>query len=302
MAHPSTTYVRYLIVKALSDGELDANTEEDYDRQVRKLVVGVNRTLRQFNLVRISDNEFVHLLDNSEIPESFQFRNKRHSASAKFMAASGLTEAWNFSDGFRLSLELLHQPKTADIVKLLLVGGLKDDEISRKIGEKSDLDVPTDGVSMYRKYFWNAKSVSEQEWEHLLAHHPHQSRVMASFNGGRTAALFHSGFDPEIDEKGAIKDVYRILHFRAKSTMHLPDNKETAEILARLAKEMVAIHQALYGEGSELEEVLKKFKMFKMGLKESGVKSINEIAPNGNYSGSGSFLSLTGKGSDNADA
>jgi hypothetical protein len=74
---------------------------------------------------------------------------------------------------------------------------------------------------------------------------------------------------------------------RVEATRLLPDNKDTVRMLATLSKELVGVHNALYGEGAGVEDMMKELQRFIMERNAPNVVPITKLAPKGNFSGSG---------------
>jgi hypothetical protein len=279
MGHPSTNYVRYLVVRGAAEGDLrDADSTLAYYNEVVD-------TLTYYNLPPIGDRSFERLIWELRVPLGLQVNNLRHKKTQEYMKQEGLYDIWNPTPKQKEVFNLLRRPLAMDTIKVLLMGHIFPDEISGRVARKHRLEVSEEAVAMFAHYFWDVEFVSQLDWKSLLQGHPLKDHMMAALNGSPEQARYRAGFTPAIDGERTLKDAHMAIHFRIEATRNMPDSPDTASVLARLAKELVNIHQSIYGEGAGLEEILRKFKAFKMETKDPEVREIMDLAPSGNYSG-----------------
>jgi hypothetical protein len=271
MGHPSTNYARYLIVRGAAEGDLS------YDEIVD--------TLTYYNLPGMAEIRFKRLEAELKVPNDLQVNNLRHKKTERYMQAEGLYDIWNPTAPQKEVFDLLRRPLAMDTIKILLMGHIVPEEIVARVAARHRLELSEDAIGMFSYFFWDVEAVGQLEWKGYLTGHPLKDHMMAALNGSPDQARYRAGFSPAIDGERTLKDAHMAIHFRIEATRNMADNADTAGVIARLSKELVAIHQAIYGEGAGLEEILRKFKAFKMETVEPDAKPIMELAPSGNYSG-----------------
>jgi len=288
MGHPSTNYVRYLIIRGSAEFDLvgDNAARVAYFNEVVD-------TLIYYNLPALGEVRFDRMVQELNVPQGLQVNNPRHPRTQRFMEEAGVSDIWNPSPAQKETLGLLRRPLAMDTIKILLMGHLTPEEVAARVSLKHRMDVSEDAIRLFAYYFWDVEAVSHIEWKNFLQGHPLKDHMMAALNGSPDQARYRAGFSPVIDGEQTLKDAHMAIHFRIEATRNMPDTTDTAAVIARLAKELVAIHQAIYGEGAGLEEILRKFKAFKMETTDPEVRAITDLAPSGNYSGAS--LSKGGK-------
>ena len=276
MAHPSSSYVKYLIVQAHARGAVS------YDRIVF--------TLNRLDIIRVDEGEFKFILDGIKFPDNLQFWNTDHKETADFMRQLGIYDLWNPEPTMGAEfLRLLQMPPVIDTMRVLLLGHIEAEEISEKLKFKHKVSISANAINMYRQHLWNVDGSSFSEWIYVFTYYPHDmcNMMRAAYVGTPGQALYRAGFNPVVEGKKSMKEAHRALHFRLEATRSMIDSKDTADTVAKLSREVINIYQALCGEGSGMEETLRQFKNFEMTTNKADVTPVNEIAPAGNYSRSG---------------
>jgi hypothetical protein len=301
MSHPSSNYVRYLLVKGLAEGKIvDAKTlakaraanprglKCDEDEALEFFCGEVIRDLITLQLPPLlGEWELERYLNQVKLPRSFQFWNPNHGSSAEFMRDQGIYEMWAPTASDKRLFDMLSLKPVVDTVKLLIMGRVNVVEIPDWVRQKHKVDIDPETLRLFKHYFWDTDIASYDEWSVYLRSSASKHHLLSAYAGSPAQALYRAGFNPRIDGKRALNDVQRSIHFRLEATRSMPDNAETASIISRLAKELASIHQVLYGEGAGLEEVLRKFQQLRMANKDPGVVDIRKLAPHGNFSNSG---------------
>jgi len=301
MSHPASNYVRYLLVKGLAEKKIvDAKTLTKAreanprglkcaeDEALEFFCEEVTRDLLTLQLPPLlGEWELERHLRQVKLPRNFQFWNAGHKPSATFMRKHNIYEMWVPSNDDKRLFDMLALKPVVDTVKLLVMGRINVAEIPDWVRQKHKVDIDPKTLHLFQHYFWDTDAASYDEWSIYLRSTASKHHLLSAYSGSPAQALYRAGFNPRIDGKRALTDVQRSIHFRLEATRSMPDNSETASIISRLAKELAAIHQVLYGEGAGLEEVLRKFQQLRMANKDPNVVDIRNLAPNGNFSNSG---------------
>jgi hypothetical protein len=272
MAHPSSFYIKYLLAKGWPSTE---NTTT------------INTTLQECGLLAITEDGFDSIAASMRPPKSFYVQNRTHKPTVQFMMAEKIYSIWNPTKEDKAAVELLLLPQVRETAQILLMGHVEPTEISERLFRKYNRRITERTVETYKHYFWNVDIASFSEWAVLLHDHPLRDHYVSSLWGSKNQALFRAGFSPSVDGKRALKEAHRNLIMRLEASRILPDTKDTATIVGKLTKELVTVHTALYGDGAGIEESMRDLKKFKMERKAGNVIPITDLAPKGNFSGSG---------------
>lgn len=279
MAHPSARYIKYLIIRAKAT-------------KFAALLLNVNRVLKSLDLLEVGEDEFTHMVESISVPAGIQFWAPEHERTIEFMKKSQVYEMWNPGKTEEETYSLLKQSLIAETAKILLMGRLEPDEVASLLSMKHGYAVSPSCIEIFRDYFWNVATTSYEEWNTLLTGKQLRGHLLACLYGSKDQARYRAGFNPKVEGKRSLKDLHRTLHFRLEATRFMQDSAHTAETVASLSRELVNVYQAIYGEGAGLEDVLREFKAFMLQNRDPEVVSIKELAPNGNFTGSGvKFLS-----------
>lgn len=279
MAHPSEYYIKYLIAKRWPLG----------DDQWKEFLQELDDDLRKLDLPGPTNSQAKALRDDFTPPKTFRFNDKTHQETVEFMQANKIYTLWRPGEDERKMLNLLAQHRLQFKLRVLLMGDVVEDQIvdslSKSFGTGSDLSVKI--IQIYKHYIWNYNRVSDTEWFDLLHRNVNRDQYLAAIRCSQDQAMWRAGFEPKVEGKEALKDAYRIIHFRLEATRWMTDTKETAEITAKYAKELVGIYNTLFAEGAGFEEMLKRFSKFLLVPEEQKIKALAEIASEGSHSESG---------------
>jgi hypothetical protein len=314
--HPSANYIRYLVIKGLAElGRLgpqnpppqpatDASKAEKiaynkWHAATARIHTTVDNTLLKLNLPPISGTKYQLIYDDVVLPRGFRFFNLHHEPTREYMEEQGVVSIWSPTEVEMQVFTILKTKLAMDTIKILLMGNLPAVEVTSKVARKHRVEITADSVELFRYYFWNVDAIGFEDWELLLRGHHMRGMLLSTLHGSPDQARYRAGFNPKVDAKQSMRDIYRTLHFRIEGTRHLQDNEKTANLIGKLSKELVNVHGAIYGEGSALEDILRDFKAFVMETEEPDVTSIHDLAPEGNYSESGvQVISDGGNGHD----
>lgn len=275
MAHPSKYYIKYLLAEGF---------HKDNDS-----ISSVNKSLDVLGIPSVDADEFDDIKGGLSFPPNFSFRNKEHAATVKFMKAERIHDLWNPHNGDADVFRFMELKQPLETTKILILGRLDHEDIAQRVTTKHRLPKQLTGrmVQLVEHYFWNAEEVSEQEWTKLLYESCMSHTYLAAVRGGDKHALFKAGFDPEVGGKEVLRNAFTHAHFRLDATRHMPDCKDTADIIAKLSKELVNLYDAIFGEGEDLKKIMEDLHAFKMSHEDHEIPSIRELAGEGSFSGEG---------------
>jgi hypothetical protein len=247
----------------------------------------VNTTLRSFGIPEVTQEEFDQIEAALDPPPNFSPNSRTHKPTIAFLKAERVWTLWAAKKDDLHSVDIINAPQVKETTQLLLMGRFNAEEISKRVKMKYGKELSPRTFEAYRHYFWNPELVGMQELRQFLWTHPMRDAYIAAMWGSKNQALFRAGFSPAIDGRKALKEAHRNLAMRVEATRLLPDNKDTVRMLATLSKELVGVHNALYGEGAGVEDMMKELQRFIMERNAPNVVPITKLAPKGNFSGSG---------------
>lgn len=293
MAHPSRRYIKYLLAAEWPIPRVDkSDPKKVYEANKQKrddILNSIDSALQAVSLPPMTDAQVLDVLRHFRAPDNFMFNRRDHKDSVDFMAAEGLTGMWDPGDDEKAILDIGLNAQMSQTIQFLIMGRVGPDDIADKINLKhkpSKLVTPR-MVQLYHHYFWDFEAASDQEWHKMFWQSNLATAYLAILHGGREQALWRAGFDPKINDKKSMDNVYRALYLRFEGTRYMPDTRETADIMTKYSKELASIYNVLHSDGAGLEEVMRLFKGFMMETSNQEMPAISDLAQDGTYSGDG---------------
>jgi hypothetical protein len=281
VGHPSEYFVKFTLAQAWGD--------EDGETTLPAL----NKSLHEFGLLGMMEEQYDAIMADFKPPDGFRFNNKKHALTKEFMEDEKISGLWSPNkDEKRVLLEIVDGAAgVRHDLHLLLLGNLPHEVVADKLNSKWRLNPKfNEGmIDTYAHYFWNVGNTGQEDWAKLLEGRPYKDAFMAALRCGEQQALYRAGFSPRVDGTRALKEAHRQAYFRLEALRFEPDSKLTAEIYSKLTSRMMSLHEALFAEGSGLQEQLKQFRQIMMKKKDPNVKAIDEVITQvGSYSEDGS--------------
>lgn len=276
MAHPSERYIRFLIAQGIGTGEEETSET-------------INTTLRTLRLPAINEEDFDNLVADMQPGFQVQWHNPRHKQTLEWTKKHEIYSLWDPGEDEQNLIELHIRPQVRETVEILLMGRIELEDIAYRIQRKFKIDISAETIFSFRHYFWDVDKSSIAEWMVYLTSGGRWNRdhYLAALTGSKNQALWRAGFNPKVDASKILKDVHSSLAMRFEALRHMPDTKETSEMMTRYSKEISAVHQLIYGEGSQMEENIKELKKFRMQKSSNKPSSLRLIASNGTFSDDG---------------
>lgn len=196
-----------------------------------------------------------------------------------FFPTSAAEEAWT----------ILSDPQKRMAVEQVLLARLDLKATAKKINAKHDWHLTADGMSMFRHFFWNVKALTFDEWgRYLFGRSSLYERYMGLLQAPPQLAFFHLRLDQTLESKAMIRRTQEIAYFTLEEVAQKPGaGVDKVKAINMLGKTIVDCHVAMSTSDMALKEALKEFERFRMVHPHSAPKDIHQLAPAGNYSGSG---------------
>lgn len=280
MTHLATRYIKYIVAKTIADR--DSLTLEAVNFFLEKL------GLPAFPEKGHGPSMLQAISSSVHPPTAYQFYNDGHKPTADWMRTEKIFSMWQPDDVMREVQTIFRYPAIKETLQLLLTGRVPPSDIANRIPRKYEKGFSAAAIQLFAHYFWDISLIDAQELEMLVGNSPMRPHYIACWWGSRDQALWRAGFSPAIDGHRALREAHRAMHMRIEATRSMPDSAETARIVASLSKELVVLHNALFGEGAGVEEMAKDLsKKFRMKQHSGNVIPISSLARAGNYTGSG---------------
>lgn len=228
---------------------------------------------------------------NSRLPADFQPSNRFHASSRHFMKQEGIFAIHTNDKGIREAHLLVTNLRARPIVESLLLGRIEPREVAKKINAKMATFFTSEGIEAYRHYYWKVDLLRVEDWAVLLEQYEHQRQnALAIVQVGSSMALHKTGFDQQIDSKSMLRTMQQSIFFDFQEWRTKRHGSERTKAMATLAKAAVLVDEQLSQADSALKDSLRAFEQFRMETEKQAVPGMQDLAPGGNYTGSGAKL------------
>ncbi len=225
------------------------------------------------------------------IPANFQPTNKYHKESVQFLKTEQIYGLHHPDATVMACFNLLISPRPRQLVEDLLLGRLEPKEVAKKVNARLSEYFTTEVIEVYAHYFWNCGLLKVDDWATLLKEVDYRrEHTMAILQVGPAMALHKHGFQQHIDSKAVLQEMQETIYFDFRDWKSQARSPLRTKALSTLARSAVLIDERLAEADSALKESLKAFEQFRMKQAEHAVKGMEQIAPLGNYTGSGAKL------------
>lgn len=240
----------------------------------------------------------------SKLPADFQPNNRYHAASRTFMKEEGIFGMHTRAKPVNEANSIVMNIRARATIESLLLGRIEPKEIAKKINARMASFFTEEGIDAYRHYYWQVNILRVEDWQVLFAEYEIQrNNALAISQVGAAMALHKTGFQQSIDSKSMLRTMQETLYFdfqEWRTKRHGPDRTKA---LTSLSKAAVMVDEQLSQADSALKDSLKAFEQFRMETAKQAVPDMHELAPTGNFSGSGArILEAPKDGDDDGEA
>lgn len=275
MKHPASFYIKYLLV-------LNPNITDS----------SISLAITNKGILN-PDPLYINILRGEAAigrPPDFSPVNRTHRASVKYMRDQQVYELFYPSSATTEAFDILADPDVRSAVEQLLMAKLPIKPTIHKINQKREWHLSEDGVKTYSHYFWNVKLLTYDEWGRYLSNRSVMAdNYLSLLKGPKELALFTLRLDQNIESRAMIQRVQKLAYFTIEEAVANDSINvvQRSKIIRELGFVLIESHAALSTSEMAMTEVLKQFEKFRMEHKELPPKSIKELAPHGDFSGSG---------------
>lgn len=228
---------------------------------------------------------------NAKKPVDFQPQDRYHTSSRQFMKTEGIFDIHTNGKAVREAHTIVTNLRARPIIESLILGRIEPKDIAKKINTKLGSFYTTEGIESYKHYYWKVDLLRVEDWAQLLEQYEMQRQnALAIVQVGSSMALHKTGFQQQIDSKSMLRNIQETMYFDFQEWKTKRHGSERTKAMTNLAKAMVMTDEQLSQADSALKDSLKAFEQFRMETEKAKVPGMPEIAPGGNYTGSGAKL------------
>lgn len=271
--HPAEYYIRYLILK--DPGITDAM---------------LIKTLDDWGFLQPSQTYWGFMRQKLlERPPGFDPAARLHQPSMKYLREMKVYDLFYPTEATQEAWNILADPTQRSLAEQVLMGRLDLKSTAQKLNKKYNLFLTTEGLQAFYHFFWNVKLMTFDEWGRFLyGRTALYERHLALLQGPPSLAFFHLRLDQNIESKKMIQRVQEISYHNIEEVNAKPGTMpDKVKAIALLSKVVVDCHNALSTSDMALKDVLQQFERWRMEHPMGSPPSIDELAPKGNFSGSG---------------
>lgn len=224
-----------------------------------------------------------------DVPVDYDPKDRYNRASVKYLRGLGVWSMHNPDEAVNNAMQLLGNSKARKIIEQLLLGRIDPGEVAKKANSRLQSFFTVETIQAYAHYFWNTSLLKTNEWLHFFENYDRgdTSKSISVLHGGPSSALHHAGFQQNLESKEMLREMMEGIYFDFKDWKAQPMSVNKTRALTNLAKSATQIDVRLSEADSALRDSLKAFEAFRMEHAQKGVQSIDDLAPQGNFTESG---------------
>lgn len=253
----------------------------------------VNTMVTMLGYPPASDDYLLWLRDEvgQRIPAQFTPSNRYHRPSVRFMRQEGIYGLHNPDDEAKEATMITTHLRARPMIEELLLGHIQPALVAKKVNARLSEHFTAGGIEAYKHYYWNVGLLRIEEWAALLqAYEGQKSKTLAILQVGPAMALHQAGFQQELESKAIMREMQETMYFDFQEWKKKPQSPEKTKMLVNLAKGVTLLDERLMESNSLLKDSLKQFEQFRMQHARQQVADMRELAPDGNFTGSGAKL------------
>jgi len=224
-------------------------------------------------------------------PVYFQPQNRYHRESQKYLKAQNIWSLHHPDRATREANTIVTNLRARPLIENLLLGRMDPKDIAKRVNARLGEFFTGDGIEAYGHYYWNVALLRVEDWEKLLKDYDYQrENTMSILQVGPSMALHKLGFQQSLESKTILKEMMEGVYFDFREWKAQPRSESRTRAITSLAKAATVLDIQLSQADSALKESLKAFEAFRMRTNEQKPKDVREIAPAGEFTGSGAKL------------
>lgn len=227
----------------------------------------------------------------SRMPAGFRTTDKYHRPSSRYLRNEGIYGLFFSEKAEQEASNLIINLRVRPMIEKLLLGRLPEKEIAKKVNSRLSMHISAAAIERYHHYYWKVELLRVEDWA-LLYENNYEAKedAVAVAQVGPSLALHKLGFQQNIDSKSMLRVMQEGLFFDFMQWKAQPLSGEKTKAMATIARSAVMVDEQLSSSDSALKDSLKAFEQFRMRHGEIKVPEMHDLAPGGNFTGSGARL------------
>jgi hypothetical protein len=178
------------------------------------------------------------------------------------------------------------------LIEQLLLGRVSSREISTRLTERLRRTFAPTAIDVFSHYFFNCAIMRTNDWVPFFDAYDRNDaqRALSVIQNGPQMALHVAGFRQELESKDMLREMMEAVMFDFRDWKNQPRSTDKTKALATLTKAAAQIDERMSESSTAIQDHLQQFKAWKIKQNEKSVKSIEELAPHGNFSESGTDI------------
>lgn len=228
----------------------------------------------------------------NDLPVNYNPRDRYNRPSVKFLRKHQIWSLHNPDEAIRQALLILPNYRVRKLIEHLLLGRLDAKDVAKKVNSRLNVYFTADVIRAYGHYYWNCTVMKTQDWVDFfgLYDNAEKSKSLAILSNGPAMALHATGFQQHLESKEMLREMQEALYFDFRDWKEQPRSPVKTNAMTNIVKAASQVDVRLSEADSALRESLKAFEQFRMEHARRNVRSIDEIAPHGNFSESGADI------------
>lgn len=273
MRHPAEQFIKYMLVRdpVITDAQ-------------------VLKTLDDWGFLSPQEHYLSFLRQElGSPPASFDAANKLHRPSMRYLRDQQIYELFFPTMAVEEAWANLSDPTRRIAVEQILLARLDPKMAAMKVNKKYDWHLTEEGIKAHGHFFWNVKLLTFDQWgRYLYDRSALYDNYMTLLRAPPQLAFFHLRLDQVMESKKMILRAQEIAFWTLEEVNQVPGVRgDKIKAINMLGKTLTDCHAALSTSDMALSGVLKEFERFRMTHPQVAAPDIHQLAPGGNYSGSG---------------
>jgi hypothetical protein len=247
--------------------------------------------LQNYGFLPPADEPYFGLLrqEMGEIPPNLNLGDRTHRPSVQFLRDEGVFDLFFPDQDMQEALAILNDTFKRTVIEQTVLSRLDPKLAALRLNQKYRWFLTAETLKLYEHYFWNVNLLSFDEWgRYLFNRSAMYDNYMALLRADQSLAFYHLRLDQTLESKSAIKRAQEIAYYTLEEVAQIPGVKENKiKAIGVLTKAITECHHALNTTDVAMGGVLKQMEKFRVVTNEPAPKDINQLAPAGNFSGSG---------------
>lgn len=274
--HPARYYVRFLAV-----------VDEEFT------LTEVNRKLRLLGLAAFEEAQFEREVQEMlERPVDFDPSDRMHLPSVKWLREKKIYSLLHRDESTNAVENILRDTRLREQVERMLIGGVHPRDIAFKYRKAGGPTLDERAIADFSHYFWNTAELGQADWIHYFEATDKSGRskhladtALASLVSGPKLATARSGLKIQVDRVQIMQEMMEETYLTFLEIRALPLSEKKVNMLTTVVRGFARLDERVQTTGNAaLQDVLDKFKKFRVLSDSDTVPVLTDLAPRGTIS------------------